>query len=337
MRQLATIQRINKLTEIEGADKIEVASILGWKVVVLKGEFQEGSLVVYVEIDSILPDRPEFEFLKSKKFRIRTIKLRGQISQGIAFPLSILPEGTNISEGADVTEILGIEKYIYQIPAQLQGMIKGTFPSFLQKTDEPRIQIIQDVLTRHKGTKCYISEKVDGSSITYFIRNGEFGVCSRNLELKESPENTIWKLAREMKIEEKLRLKGKNIALQGEIIGNGIQKNPLRIETTKILFFNAFDIDKYSYLDFADFKSLIEELGLESVPIIDTNFTLTDNIDELVKLSIANSKINPKVYREGIVIRSLIEKMDMQMAQNQGNGRLSFKCVNPEYLLFFRE
>jgi len=333
MRQLATIQRISKLTSIDNAEQIETASILGWKVIVKKGDFKEQDLVVYVEIDSVLPDKPEFEFLRQRKFRVRTIKLRGQISQGIAFSIAILPEGTNISEGADVTEILGIEKYIYQIPAQLQGMIKGDYPSFLQKTDETRIQVLQDVLTRHKGTKCYITEKVDGSSATYYYKNGEFGVCSRNLELKESPENTLWKLSKELHIEEKLRAYGKNIALQGEIIGNGIQKNPLRLDNTKILFFNVFDIDKYSYLDFADFKALIDNFELETVPIIDTNYILTDNMEELVKLSISNSIINPKIYREGIVIRPLIEKFDMQLSQGFGSGRLSFKCVNPEYLL----
>jgi RNA ligase (TIGR02306 family) len=258
-RKLATIQKISKISPIENAESISVASVLGWKVVVRKDEFNEGELVVYCEIDSIMPQRPEFEFLKDRKYRIRTIKLRGQISQGICFPPSILPDGTLIEEGEDVTDILGVEKYIYQIPAHLSGIIKGEYPSFMPKTDETRIQVLQDVLTRHKGTRCYVSEKVDGSSITFYFRNGEFGVCSRNLELKESPENTIWKIARELKIEEKLREYGKNIALQGEIIGNGIQKNPLKLETTKILFFN--------------------------------------------------------------------------MAQGFGNGRVSFKVVNPEYLL----
>lgn len=240
-----------------------------------------------------------------------------------------------IEEGKDVTDILGVKKYIFQIPAHLSGIIKGDYPSFMPRTDETRIQVLQDVLTRHKGTRCYVSEKVDGSSVTFYFRNGEFGVCSRNLELKESPENTIWKIARELKIEEKLREYGKNIALQGEIIGNGIQKNPLRLETTKILFFNAFDIDNYKYLDFPEFKALIEFFGLETIPILDTNFILIDNIDELVKLSISNSQLNPKIYREGIVIRSYIEKMDMQMAQGFGSGRVSFKVVNPEYLLKF--
>jgi RNA ligase (TIGR02306 family) len=338
-RKLATIQRISKLTPIENADSIVVASVLGWKVVVRKDEFKEGDLVVYCEIDSIMPEKPEFEFLRERKFRVRTIRLRGQISQGICFPLSIL--NSNIisapdeyKEGTDVTDILGVTKYIYQIPAHLQGIIKGEFPQkIVPKTDETRVQLLQEVLTRHKGTKCFATEKIDGSSVTYYYKEGNFGVCSRNLELKESEENTLWKQAKELKIKEKLEAYGKNLSLQGEIIGNGIQKNPLRLDGVKVLFFSVFDCDAYKYLDFADFKRVIAELGLETVPIVDEDFTLIDNIDELVRIATTNSKINPKIYREGIVIRPLKEVMDLQMAQGFGSGRLSFKVVNPEYLL----
>ncbi|CAK0770838.1 RNA ligase [Gammaproteobacteria bacterium] len=335
-RKLATIQRISKLTPIENAEQIVVASVLGWKVVVRKDEFKEGDLVCYCEIDSILPEKSEFEFLRQKKFRIRTAKFRNQISQGICFPLSILPEGTEIVEGKDVTDILGVTKYIYQIPAHLEGIIKGEFPQkIVPKTDETRVQLLQEVLTRHKGTRCYISEKVDGSSVTYYYKDGNFGVCSRNLELKESEDNTLWKQAKELKIKEKLEAYGKNLSLQGEIIGNGIQKNPLRLDGVKVLFFSVFDCDAYKYLDFEEFRQVIELLGLETVPIVDTNFELIDDIDELVKIATSNSKINPKIYREGIVIRPLKEIMDMQMAQGFGNGRLSMKIVNPEYLLKF--
>lgn len=332
-RKLATIQRISKISPIENADSVAVASVLGWKVVVRKDEFREGDLIVYCEIDSVMPPKPEFEFLKERKYRVRTIKLRGQISQGICFPYSILNLKGQLAEGEDVTEILGVEKYIFQIPANLAGIVKGKFPSFMPHTDEIRAQVIQDVLTRHKGTRCYVTEKVDGSSVTFYFNKGEFGVCSRNLELKESSENSIWQLARELKIEEKLRKCGKNIALQGEIIGNGIQKNPLRLETKKILFFNAFDIDKYEYFSFPSFRDIMAFLELETVPILDTNFTLTDDIEELVELATSNSQLNPKIYREGIVIRSYIEKMDLKLAQGFGSGRVSFKVINPEYLL----
>lgn len=180
MRKLATIQRITALNPIPNADAIELASILGWKVVVKKGEFHVGSLVVYFEIDSLMPQRPEFEFLKNSNYRIRTLRLRGQISQGIAFPLDILPievkwhveelERSRITLhdladspiGFDVTEELGIEKYEAPIPAELAGDAKGALPSFFQVTDEDRIQILPHIPEQHAGKPFIATEKLDG-------------------------------------------------------------------------------------------------------------------------------------------------------------------------------
>ena len=337
-RKLATVQKITALTPIIGADKIEVASVLGWKVVVLKDQFKVGDPCVYCEIDSILPDKPEFEFLRERKFRIRTVRLRGQISQGIAFPTSILPDAFTfmpLEEGKDVTDVLGIEKFIPQIPADLAGTVKGPFPSFIPKTDETRVQVLQDVLMRHKGKFCYVTEKVDGTSVTYYIKDGGFGACSRNLELIETPDNTIWKMARLLKIEEKLKGLGYNVAVQGELIGPGIQKNNLKIPERAVLFFNAFDIDKFRYLNFSEFVNFYEQIGLPTVPIIQKGYELEDSIDALVEKSKGFSILNEKVMREGIVIRPFEEGFDMQMASGFGNGRLTFKAVNPEYLLKF--
>jgi RNA ligase (TIGR02306 family) len=332
-RKLATIQTIKEINPIPGADKIEVASVLGWKVVIRKGEFKAGESCVYCEIDSILPEKPEFEFLKDRKYRIRTVRLRKQLSQGICFPLTILPKDTPIEIDSDVTEILGIEKFMPQIPANISGTVKGGFPSFVPKTDETRIQVLQDVLTKFKGTKCYVTEKVDGSSATYFYRKGQFGVCSRNLELKETEENLFWKMARELKLEEKLKSLGYNVSIQGELIGPGIQKNPLKLEGHKVLFFNVFDTDKFKYLNFEEFKDTIVNLGLETVPILETDFKLEDNIDNLTEKAKGVSALNSKVFREGIVFRPLKEEFDFQMSQGFNNGRVSFKAVNPDYLL----
>lgn len=135
MRNLVSIQKIKELHPIAESDNIEVAKILGWSVVVKKGEFKVGDKVVYAEIDSLFPDKEEFEFLRGSKFRIRTIKLRGQISQGIAFPLSVLPAG-EYNIGEDVTDILGVSKYEPIIPACLSGKIRGQIPSFIQKTGQ---------------------------------------------------------------------------------------------------------------------------------------------------------------------------------------------------------
>lgn len=145
MRKLASIQTITSLTPIPGADAIECARILGWDVVVKKGDFQVGDPCVYVEIDSILPDKPEFEFMKPRGMRVRTVRLRGQVSQGIAFPLTILGGATPETD-ADVTETVGIIKYEPVVPTYLSGEAKGPFPQFIPKTDETRVQILQRLL-----------------------------------------------------------------------------------------------------------------------------------------------------------------------------------------------
>lgn len=179
--------------------------------------------------------------------RIKTIRLRGQISQGIAFPLSILPNDVVIEEDKEVTEQLGIVKYDPPLPACLNGKAKGMFPSFIPKTDETRVQLLQGLLNENIGLKCYCAEKLDGSSVTFYINNDEFGVCSRNLNLYETEENSIWKIARELDIENKLRSLNKNIVIQGEIVGEGIQGNKLKMKGQTVYFFNLFDIDNYQY------------------------------------------------------------------------------------------
>lgn len=338
MRKLASIQRIRALEPIEGADAIEKATVLGWQLVVKKNEFKVGDLVVYCEIDCLMPSKPEFEFLKPRGMRVRTIRLRGQVSQGICFPLSILPRDFAIVEDADCTEVLEIEKYEPPMPACLSGIAKGRFPSFIPKTDETRVQVLQKLLDKYRGEKCYITEKVDGSSGTYYIHNGEFGVCSRNLELLEDSENSFWKVARQMDIENKLRSLNGNFAIQGELIGEGIQDNKLRMRGQKILFFNAFDIDRFEYLPFKKFIALFERLQLPTVPVISTDYELTNDIDEIIKKATIKSAICPDVWAEGIVIRPLNEKIDLLLSnENFNNGRVSFKAINPEFLLKYGE
>lgn len=338
-RKLASIQTILKLEPIPNADNIEVATILGWKCVVEK-VFKEGDKVLYCEVDSWLPVKPEYEFLRNKcykknengeGFRIKTIRLKGQISQGIIFALN--KEYSELDIGTDMTEIIGVKLWAPPIPACLMGMIKGSFPSFIPKTDETRVQLLQEVLTRNKMKLCYITEKIDGSSITCYIKDGVFGVCSRNLELKDGGNDSYWEVAKKLGVEEKLRKLGMNIAIQGELFGTGIQGNPLKLQDRQIRWFNAFDIDTYTYYSFEYFIQIFKDMGLETVPIVDDNYILIDDIPDLVKLATRKSLLNKDVWAEGIVIRPMIEKTDLQMSQGYGNGRLSFKVINPEYLL----
>lgn len=332
MRKLASIQRIRQLESIEGADAIEKAHVLGWQLVVKKGEFNIGDLCIYCEIDSLMPDKPAFAFLKPRGMRIRTVRLRGEISQGIAFPLSFLPEGFDATEGADCTDAMEIVKYEPVLPATLAGLAKGLFPSFIPKTDETRVQVLQDMLDKYKGEKCYITEKLDGSSSTFFINNDAFGVCTRNLELQENDTNTLWKIARELDIEGKLRALNKNIALQGEIVGEGIQGNHLQLKGQQVRFFNAFDIDRSAYLAFEDFRALLEALTLPVVPVLATDFTLTNDIDALVAMATVKSTLCPDAWAEGIVIRPLAEKIE-DRSDYFVHGRVTFKVINPEFLL----
>ena len=325
MRKLVSIQEVLDVQPIEGADAIEVARVLGWSVVIKKGEFAVGDKVVYAEIDSVFPEKEEFEFLRRGKFRIKTMKLRGQVSQGICFPLSILPEG-DYEVDQEVTDIIGVTKYEPKIPACLVGVKKGDFPSFIPKTDETRVQVRQRQLTDNKGAVCVVTEKLDGTSTTFYQHDGEFGVCSRNMVLFEDEENTYWKMAKKYDVQEKLRLFGRNIALQGETIGVGIQSNKYKLEDNQFYLFNIYDIDAGGYVDYDELVLYAKILELPLVPILDDNFILHDDIDQYVEEAKGFSVLNGKTKREGVVIK-LKEHMP-------GEG-YSFKAISPDFLLKF--
>ena len=341
MRKLASIQKIDTIEQIDGADAIERADILGWHVVVKKGEFEPGQLVVYTEVDSILPERPEYEFLRKccyldkngfKGFRIRTAKLRGQVSQGIAFPIDILPRGMTVSIGMDVTDCLNIVKYDPPIPATLSGLVKGNFPSFIPKTDETRVQAVPSVLDRHRGKEFYVTEKLDGSSMTAFLYGEEFGICSRNLELKPSDNNALWQLEARYDLRGAIESMGGNLALQGEIIGPGIQGNKYKLKDTEFRIFNIYDIEKNEYWDHARLVDEIIKLDYDvPVRVPDLGYICLDHtVDEIVEMSKGKSAI-ADIQREGIVIRPTKETTDIEL------GRLSFKAINPDFLLKFSE
>lgn len=332
MRKLATIEKIADIQPIEGADSIEKVKVREWWCVAKKGEFKIGSECVYFEIDSLLPlSNPIFDFLKKgssekamvvdgkeyKGYRLKTIRLRGQLSQGLALPVSYFnfPLG---EIGKDVSEYIGVVKYEAPIPAQLAGKVKGSFPSFIPKTDEERIQNMADVLGGF-----YVTEKLDGASFTCFKKDGVFGICSRNLELAESEGNTQWEFARQNDLENKIP---DNFALQGELIGEGIQDNHYGLKGKDVYFFNAYNISAGEYLDFRNFKQMIDGLGLKTVPVLDENFSLPKSVDEMLSYAEGKSILNPLVEREGVVVRP---KTEMRYK----GGRLSFKAISNKFLL----
>jgi RNA ligase (TIGR02306 family) len=327
-RKLVSPVVIDDIQPIEGADLIEVATVKGWKLVTKKGEFKIGDHAVYCEIDSFLPVKEEFEFLRKSSFRrmgeqegfrLKTMRMRGQISQGLLLPVHIL-EGYTYQLGEDVSARLGIIKYEPPMPAALAGIAKGLFPSFMPKTDEERIQNLSADYGKFRQHNFYVTEKLDGSSVTYFFNEGVFGVCSRNLWLEESDENSFWKVAAKESIANKLAALGRNIAIQGELIGEGVQGNPYGLRGQTVKFFNAFDIDRYTYLGLDDFKALIESLELQTVPILDQNYTLPASLDELLTIADGASVLSPQgkaVEREGLVIRSTDRKISFKVISNK--------------------
>lgn len=360
-RKLASIQYIKELEPISNADNIEKATVLGWETVVPKGQFKINDLVVFFEIDSLIPKTEWSSFLfkgsneKKDKVRLKTVKLRGQVSQGLALSLSAISkelhdyipvneeysfysdmagevemEGEETLIGCDISKYLQIEKYEPPISVQLRGIIKGFFPSFLKKTDEPRIQTDPELLERHKDETFYITEKLDGTSVTYYFKDGVFGVCSRRLDLKEDDTNLYWKIAKQYNIEQKMKIIDENIAIQGEIIGEGIQENKYKLKGQYLYIFNAFNIKEFKYLDYGNMMELVTGmLELDIVPLIHIFYNFDDNttVKNIVDLSKGMSKINSEVSREGIIFRSLEEQSDLKI------GRLSFKVVNPDFLL----
>ncbi len=353
MRKLASIQTVNAVEPIPGADAIERVRLLGWWVVAKKGDYRPGDRVAYCEIDSLLPERLEFEFLRPSSFkparpdpdggpgqpagfRIKTVKLRGQVSQGICFPLAMLPPGTPTDDGTDVTDALGVVKWEPPVSAGMGDRVKGGFPGFLPKTDETRVQLLEAALERHRGETLSVTEKLDGSSFTAYVRQGDYGICSRNLRLDETDETSLFaRVAGSLKVEEKLRTArerlGFDVAVQGEVIGPGVQGNKYRLPAVTLRVFNVLNLDETRLLDHAAALDELRAMGLDGVPQLGT-ITLNHTVDALVAFAEGLSVLNPAVQREGVVLRPLTEGHDPETG-----GRFSFKAINPKFLLKYDE
>ena len=348
MRKLATIRRIDEINPIDGADLIEVATIGGWKIVVKKGEYKAGDLAIYFEIDSWIPhelapflskgqEPREFEGVKGE--RLRTIRLKGQISQGLLLPLSIMYYfGEEDEEGTDVTEPLGILKYEKPIPAQLAGLAKGNFPSYIPKTDEERIQNLKKELVKwqEQGLAFEISEKLDGSSMTVYITTEQneddqdvprFGVCSRNLELKDTEGNSYWEIAKKYDLKSKLTQFnidwGSRIAIQGELCGEGIQGNKYKLTGRDFYVFRIYNMEIGEYMSPYQQDDICRLLELKQVPELGCTRLNNYTIDSLLEFAEGKSKLNPNVEREGIVFKCYDEKA----------GQPHFKAISNRFLI----
>lgn len=337
-RKLASIQYVHDVTPIEGADRIECVHVLGWQCVAPKGQFKVGDLCVYMEVDSFLPICDEFEFLRASSykkndvvgegFRLKTQKFRGQISQGLVQPLSILPDG-KYNIGDDVTNLLGIKKWEVEETVTGNGTIIGEFPSFINKTDELRIQSYPELIREMKEAgQYYITTKMDGSSVTMYLKDGHFGVCSRNKEFADDDKCPMWKFAHQYRIYSLLLEHGfKDIAIQGEFCGPGIQKNRLKLIRPQWYVFTIVDLVSGERFDFTDVVDICDLLGLEMVPIEEVRDSFKyDTVDELIER--AKGKYVTGNNKEGIVIRPTHTTYSSTIS-----GPLSFKVLNNDYLL----
>lgn len=379
-RALAHVETIVDIQPIENADKIEVATVLGWRVVISKADnFHIGDKVVYIEIDSKVPERPEFEFLRDRKFRVRTIRLRGQYSQGLILPMSILKKDYDV--GTDVTKELGIVYYVpednvrkaakppksmkYQSMAarnkklfskqpfrwlmrrawgrEMLFWIFGkkkdkpkAFPTkfaFIHKTDETRIEAMPWLLGY--PNPLVVTEKLDGTSSTYILERVkknkyEFWVLSRNIrQFNEDQEcyhdyNIYWAMAHKYNIEQHLReyLEAHPdldyVCIQGESVGH-VQGNPLKLDEDDLYVFNFIDSSTGRFSS-VDGHEIVSQWGMKWVPILDTHFQMPSDMEEFKQMATAPSVVNPKVLREGIVLRDPV-------------CDLSFKNVSREFLM----
>jgi len=336
-RRLATVRRVEEISPIEGSDFLELLTVDGWNAVVPKSDGHAvGDLVVYCETDSFLPIWPEFQFLEKSSlrkmltpegnrtgYRLRTIKLRGQISEGLVIPL-VYEEDENqwwlkmdsqdlevtVEEGDEVTNLLNIIKWELPVHASLAGKVRGNFPSFLRKTDSERIEnFIKDFNRKYRNDTWEETTKLDGSSFTAYLKDEEFGVCSRNLDLAESEGNSFWIAARKNELELKLVATGKifgfpNLAVQAELMGPGVQGNREGLPDLDIYVFDIYDIDNHTKIDAETRHRMVDFMKLKHVPF--------HGFHKLSELQTAKAfleraegpSINHK-FREGTVYKSV--------------------------------
>lgn len=330
-RKLATIRRIEEITPIPDADAIECARVGGWRVVVKKGEYAVNGLAVYVEIDAFVPNSvapfltkaghepKEYEGVVGE--RLRTVKLRGQISQGLLLPLYVLANNKIYTheEGADVTEQLGIVKWERPEPAGRNQEAKGNFPHFIKKTDQERVQNIKRELADATGDSFEVTIKQDGSSCTVFCFGETNGVCSRNVDLKDVEGNAFWDIAKKLDLHKKIRATGRNLAVQGELIAPNIQSNYEKVNRPEWNCFSIWDIDNQTYLLPKERRAICAEQGIPHIKVFDEAFVLDHSCDELLAMA-EGEGVNPGVKREGLVFKS-------------NTSQFSFKAISNSYLL----
>ena len=352
MRKLASIQMVESVRKHPNADTLDLVQVKGWQVVSRMGEFKAGDKVVFFETDSFLPIRNEYEFLRKScfrstpylgdGFRLRTIRLRGELSQGLVMSLaSVRILDPNIAIDTDLTDILEVKKWEPPIPTNLEGNMKGGFPSFIKKTDQERIQNCYSEMSdlyvfRGEDLEWHMEEKMDGSSCTIYHYQGNVGICSHNVELNLDGENKtnnsfVMTAIREGYLDA-LSTLGFDIAVQAELCGPGIQKNRYALKEHTLFIFDIWLIKDQCYA-LQDVKNFIIErlasagANVHVVPYLGKR-TFRYFLTEALAEADGMSQVNPKSMREGIVFKSA----------NLINGQVvSFKAVSNQFLVSEKE
>lgn len=345
MKNLATIQRIKSLSPIPGADKIEAARFhsVDWCAVVKKNDFKVEDQCVFIVPDTILPFNPWNEFLRDKKepsrpIRLKTIRLKKQISQGLVLKLSDVPlyqldsPFKEMRDGMDVTEILGITHWEKPIPKNMAGDVYGAFPTHLfPKTDELNILSYPGAIDEMRGLTASLTVKCDGQSASYYFHDNHFGVCGRNWEYKTESSCSYTNIAKKYDLQEKLQSLGESIAIQGELIGPKINGGHTGDKENQLMVFDMYDIKNRKYFSFSEMVLKCSKLGLTPVPLVELKTDFNYDIDALKALCHRNYD-GTDLPIEGIVVRPLEPKLS-----NVLEGRLSFKVINEEFLLKYGE
>lgn len=338
-RKLASVRKIEEIQDIPNADAIQAFRVDGWWVVDKKGAHRVGDLVVYLEVDSWVPTelapflskgKEPREYNNVKGERLRTVRLRGQLSQGLLLPYAVL--GRIAAEGEDVTEELGIQKWEAPIPAQLAGNARGNFPSIIQKTDQPRIQNCNSTIEHYGLDTWEVTEKLHGSSFTALLdRDLGFRVCSRNLDLQEDPDNAYWKVAIKYDIQAKLQSlldripECHSVAIQAELCGPGINGNQYGLSKLDLFVFDLLSrTENMPQMQKSNSQirlEIVHELGLKHVPVLATHMKLDKmNVSSVLEFAEGKSLINGS-NREGVVFKS------------NEHPEISFKAVSNSWLL----
>lgn len=333
-RKLATIRKIVEIKEIPNADKIEACRVDGWWVVCNKGQFKVDNLVCYFEIDSWIPESISPFLFKGEVYedvpgaKLRTVRLRKQVSQGLILPLHELPAPRsfleNLPEGYDLTSTLGIKLHVKPIPANLRGKVIGRLPGVWRKTDQERVENLTAKIPNSLDIKFEITRKLDGTSMSVGTdAYGEFTICGRNARYSLDSDNAYTRAAKELNLEAPLLKLFDDIGpvqISGELYGLGVQGNPEKLTDLQFYVYDVYLPAQDRYLDREERLKLLSKLPkMQHVPTL-AIYTLREMNLETIEdiIEYANTAVTKN--QEGVVFKAM-------------DGSFSFKAISNKYLL----